>query len=156
MIVKAVEASYLLSPMQQGMLFHSLYAQEAGGVYIQQMLCTLLEPLDAPALQRAWQKVLERHPILRTSFRWDGSKIGQGTYYGIVKDWSQDATLWYNSKLLDQAKVPHLSDTEPITYDDLLAVGKKLTSKQGGKTKVYGLGLEWAWNLYAPLATMKS
>jgi multiple sugar transport system substrate-binding protein len=88
------------------------------------------------------------------SFRWDGSKIGQGAYYGIVKDWSQDATLWYNTTLFDKAKVPHLSDSEPVSYDELLAIAKKLTVKRGGKTMVFGLGLEWAWTLYAPMATM--
>jgi multiple sugar transport system substrate-binding protein len=88
------------------------------------------------------------------SFRWDGSKIGQGAYYGIVKDWSQDATLWYNTALFDQAKVPHLNGSQPTSYDELLAIAKKLTVKQGGKTKIFGLGLEWAWSLYAPMATM--
>ncbi len=105
---------------------------------------------------------LEKSQVLRTddllavndSFRWDGSKIGQGPCYGIVKDWSQDATLWYNTKLFDKAKVPHLSDTEPISHDELLAVGKKLTTRRGGKAQVYGLGLEWAWNLWAPIMTM--
>ncbi|TDW79565.1 sugar ABC transporter substrate-binding protein [Kribbella sp. VKM Ac-2566] len=107
-----------------------------------------------PYLEKS--QVLKKDDLLgvNDSFRWDGSKIGQGSYYGIVKDWSQDATLWYNAQLFDQAKTPHLSETEPIGYDDLLAVGKKLTSRQGGKTKVYGLGVEWAWNLFAPLATM--
>jgi multiple sugar transport system substrate-binding protein len=107
-----------------------------------------------PYLEKS--SVLTKDDLLAVndSFRWDGGKIGQGAYYGIVKDWSQDATLWYNSQLFDQAKVAHLSDTEPIGYDELLAIGKKLTVEQGGKTKVYGVGLEWAWNLYAPLATM--
>ncbi|MGP3916291.1 ABC transporter substrate-binding protein [Nonomuraea sp. 10N515B] len=88
------------------------------------------------------------------SFRWDGTKIGQGPYYGIVKDWSQDATLWYNTALFDKAKVPYLSDTEPTTYDELLAIAKRLTVKDGGKTLVFGLGLEWAWSLISPIATM--
>ncbi len=107
-----------------------------------------------PYLEKS--QVLKKDDLLAVNdnFRWDGSKIGQGAYYGIVKDWSQDATLWYNAQLFDQAKVPHLSETEPIGYDDLLAIGKKLTVKQGGKTKVYGLGVEWAWSLYSPIATM--
>jgi natural product biosynthesis luciferase-like monooxygenase protein len=63
---------YPLSPTQQGMVFHSLYAQESG-VYIQQQLCILREALDVEAFQRAWRRVLERHPILRTCFQWDNS-----------------------------------------------------------------------------------
>lgn len=122
MIVKTVEASYLLSPMQQGMLFHSLYAQEAGGVYIQQMLCTLQEPLDAPAFQRAWQQVLERHPILRTSFRWDGNEPQQEVQRQVQlpleeQDWRSCTFEEQNQKLVafldadrrrgfDQAEAP--------------------------------------------------
>lgn len=105
---------------------------------------------------------LEKSSVLRKddlfavndSFRWDGKRIGQGPYYGVCKDWSQDATLWFNKELFDKAGIPALSTTEPVTYDNLLAIATKLTVKQGGKTQVYGLGVEWAWNLYAPIATM--
>ncbi len=64
-----VEAVYPLSPMQQGMLFHSLYAPDSG-VYVEQMTCTLGGDLDVVAFERAWQQVVERHPILRTAFVW--------------------------------------------------------------------------------------
>ncbi|MGR6919816.1 ABC transporter substrate-binding protein [[Actinomadura] parvosata] len=101
-------------------------------------------------------QVLKKEDLqpINDSFRWDGSKIGQGGYYGMVKDWSQDATLWYNTALFDKAKVPYLSDTEPTTYDELLDIAKRLTVKDGGKTLVFGLGLEWAWSLIGPMATM--
>lgn len=62
---------YTLSPMQQGMLFHSIYKPNAG-FYIQQIICTLRERVDASVLRRAWQQVVERHEVLRTSFRWEG------------------------------------------------------------------------------------
>lgn len=57
--------------MQQGMLFHSLYAPQSG-VDIEQMVITLRENLGVPAFERAWLRVVERHPVLRTSFRWEG------------------------------------------------------------------------------------
>lgn len=88
------------------------------------------------------------------SFRWDGSHSGEGPLYGIVKDWSQDASLWYNTALFDKAGVPHLSETEAITYDDLLRIAEQLTVEDGGTTKVFGLGLEWAWTLYGPMSAM--
>lgn len=88
------------------------------------------------------------------AFRWDGSKSGEGPIYGIVKDWSQDNALWYNTALFDAAGVPYLSDTEPITYDELLDISKKLSKFEGGTTTVYGLGMEWQWSLYGPLAAM--
>lgn len=56
--------------MQQGMLFHSLYSP-ASGVYVEQLHCTLGGDLDVEALTRAWQRVVERHPALRTAFVWE-------------------------------------------------------------------------------------
>lgn len=87
-------------------------------------------------------------------FRWDGTRSGTGPLYGIVKDWSQDNTLWYNTALFDEAGVPHLSETEAVTYDELLDLAKELTVQGDGTTEVFGLGLEWAWSLYGPMSAM--
>jgi amino acid adenylation domain-containing protein len=65
------EDTYPLSPMQEGMLFHSLYARHSG-VDIEQLVGTLREKVDVPAFRRAWQKIVERHAILRTAFHWEG------------------------------------------------------------------------------------
>ncbi|MCK5522104.1 MAG: amino acid adenylation domain-containing protein [Thiomargarita sp.] len=65
------QETYPLSPLQQGMLFHYLYNQE-GGKYIQQLICRLHEALNIPAFEQSWQKVIERHSILRTRFQWEG------------------------------------------------------------------------------------
>ena len=66
-----IEDIYALSPMQQGMLFHSLYAPDSG-VYCEQMTCVLKGVLDTHAFEQAWQQVADRHSILRTSFVWEG------------------------------------------------------------------------------------
>ncbi len=65
-----IEDIYPLTPMQQGMLFHSLYAPESG-VYVEQMDCPLHGRVDVLAFERAWGHVIERHPILRTAFLWE-------------------------------------------------------------------------------------
>ncbi len=65
-----IEGIYPLSPMQQGMLFHSLYAPESE-VYFEQVAYTLQGNLSVPAFQGAWQQVVARHPILRTLFLWE-------------------------------------------------------------------------------------
>jgi amino acid adenylation domain-containing protein len=70
---RQIEAIYPLSPMQQGMLFHTIYAPQSG-VYFQQLRCTLEGELDQPALRRAWQRVVDRHAILRTAFTWQHHK----------------------------------------------------------------------------------
>ena len=60
--------TYPLSPMQQGMLFHSLYAPDSG-VYIKQIVCTLNEEVDVTLLHEIWQQTAARHGILRTALR---------------------------------------------------------------------------------------
>ncbi len=66
-----VEDLYPLAPVQEGMLFHTVLSPEAGH-YVQQVHCRLRGPLDADALAAAWQAVVDRQPVLRTSFLWKG------------------------------------------------------------------------------------
>jgi amino acid adenylation domain-containing protein/thioester reductase-like protein len=68
-----VEDFYPLSPMQQGLLFHTLSAPDTG-VYFNQLVCTLSGQLNIPVFERVWQQVIQRHTILRTCFRWQGLK----------------------------------------------------------------------------------
>ncbi|MEJ2406195.1 MAG: amino acid adenylation domain-containing protein [Candidatus Thiodiazotropha sp.] len=65
-----IDAIYPLSPMQEGMLFHTLYAPDSG-VYFEQTTCTLQGALNIDAFQQAWQCVVDRHPALRTLFIWE-------------------------------------------------------------------------------------
>lgn len=65
-----IENIYELSPVQQGLLFHSLY--EADGAYFVQLSYSFDGLLDIVAFTQAWQRILERHAPLRTSFYWEG------------------------------------------------------------------------------------
>src|SRR5215216_1016254 len=65
-----IEAIYPLSPMQRGMLFHSIFDQESA-VYTAQFVCPIHGELDAGAFKRAWQMVVDRNEILRTLFTWE-------------------------------------------------------------------------------------
>jgi amino acid adenylation domain-containing protein len=67
---KNIEDIYPLSPMQQGMLFHSLYAPTSG-MYVEQLSFELNGNLDVAAFKQAWQEVLNRHSVLRTAFVWE-------------------------------------------------------------------------------------
>ncbi|MEP7308333.1 MAG: amino acid adenylation domain-containing protein [Acidobacteriota bacterium] len=64
-----IEDVYPLSPMQQGMLYHSVLA---GGspVYVEQFSCSIGGPLDVDRFRAAWQWVIERYTALRTAFFW--------------------------------------------------------------------------------------
>src|SRR5436305_3201268 len=66
---RTVQDVYPLSPLQEGMLFHSLYAPESG-VFVDQLRAELCGSLDEAAFARAWRRVVERHSILRTAFVW--------------------------------------------------------------------------------------
>ncbi|MBI7453343.1 non-ribosomal peptide synthase/polyketide synthase [Pseudomonas aeruginosa] len=66
-----VEDLYPLSPMQQGMLFHSLYQQEAGD-YINQLRVDV-DGLHPESFRAAWQAALDEHDVLRSGFLWQGA-----------------------------------------------------------------------------------
>jgi amino acid adenylation domain-containing protein len=71
--MKNIEDFYPLSPMQQGLLFHSL-AEPKSDAYFEQSSYTLRGNLNIAAFDYAWQQVLNRYSILRTCFVWEGLK----------------------------------------------------------------------------------
>ncbi len=66
-----LEALYPLSPLQQGLLFHSVFEPESG-VYSIQLRCELDGALDGAVFRRAWTLLFARHQVLRTAFFWEG------------------------------------------------------------------------------------
>ncbi|HEV2704609.1 MAG TPA: amino acid adenylation domain-containing protein, partial [Pyrinomonadaceae bacterium] len=65
-----LENIYELSPLQQVMLFHTLFAPTSG-FYFEQISFTWRGALNLAALKRAWQQVVDHHAVLRTSFYWE-------------------------------------------------------------------------------------
>ncbi|WP_434673912.1 non-ribosomal peptide synthase/polyketide synthase [Pseudomonas sp. R1-15] len=61
---------YPLSPMQQGLLFHTLYEQ-AAGEYVNQLRVDV-QGLDAERFRAAWQATIAAQDILRSGFVWQG------------------------------------------------------------------------------------
>ncbi len=76
-------SSYALSPLQEGMLFHSLREPHTG-VDIEQVVFNLEGPLDRERLRWAWQRASDRYEILRTSFRWGGERPLQNVWPEVV------------------------------------------------------------------------
>jgi len=60
---------YPLSPMQQGMLFHTLYDPEASA-YFEQFCCTITGTWNLENFQKAWNHLVDQHDIFRTVFNW--------------------------------------------------------------------------------------
>jgi len=71
MQLENVESFYPLTPLQQGILFHSV-AEPTSRMYFNQTLMTLGGELDVERFRRAFETVVERHAILRTFFVWEG------------------------------------------------------------------------------------
>ncbi len=65
-----VEDLYRLTPIQEGMLFHTLYGGEVAP-YFEQFVITYGRELDLDRIESAWRQAIERHPVLRTSFFWE-------------------------------------------------------------------------------------
>ena len=118
-IKQNVEDIYPLSPMQQGMLFHSLYDPDSG-VYFSQISCALKGNLDVPTFEQAWQKIVERHSIFRTAFIWESLSQPVQVVYRQVKvtvetyDWQNLSTQEQQQELevfldLDRQKTLQLS-----------------------------------------------
>ena len=66
---ETIAERYALSPLQEGLLFHSLYDQDPTS-YFQQFSFAVEGALDLTALRQAWNNAVKRHAILRTAIHW--------------------------------------------------------------------------------------
>ncbi|AUY52497.1 non-ribosomal peptide synthetase, partial [Streptomyces sp. CB01881] len=84
-----IERIYPLSPLQQGLVFHSLLGSSADA-YVEQVSCRIQGPLDAEAFRLAWTGVLARHGTLRTSVHWtDQAQARQVVHRQVALPWSE-------------------------------------------------------------------
>lgn len=67
----AIDDIYTLTPMQAGLLYHTLQ-DPTGSMYVEQGRCRLVGRLDASRLISAWRQAVERHDALRTCVQWKG------------------------------------------------------------------------------------
>ena len=58
-----------LSPLQEGLLFHALYAAQEPDIYITQFILSFDGLLDSTALKKAADALLQRHASLRAGFQ---------------------------------------------------------------------------------------
>ena len=69
-LARDVETVLPLTPMQQGMLFHSLL-DPASAVFFQQLVAELDGEMSPMAFAAAWATLMARHQSLRTAFLWE-------------------------------------------------------------------------------------
>lgn len=70
MNAKGIEDIYELSPLQQGMLFHSLYEPESR-LYFEQVVVPFEGGVNRDAFVKAWTSVANADTAVRTSFHWE-------------------------------------------------------------------------------------
>nr|MDQ2695463.1 condensation domain-containing protein [Pseudomonadota bacterium] len=68
--MNTIENIYSLTPLQQGLLFHSVLEPQSR-VYQPQLSLRLNGRLDPDACAAAWRLLLERHAVLRTALVWE-------------------------------------------------------------------------------------
>lgn len=81
-VFDGAEAVYSLTPMQEVMLLYS--SAGASSTFVGQLTCRLIGPLDASALERAFNALLARHPALRTAFASEGLETPLQVVKGAV------------------------------------------------------------------------
>ena len=65
--MRNIEDIYTLSPVQQGVLCHTL-AHSDGGAYVERVSWSLHGQLNVSAFHVAWEEMVQHHTILSTSF----------------------------------------------------------------------------------------
>ena len=86
-----------LSPLQRGVLFHTLFAPSSP-VYFEQLICRIDGNLDPSIMSEALERLAQRHPILRTAFVIKGQTEPRQVVFRQARtplnvlDWSENNT----------------------------------------------------------------
>ncbi|MCZ8519460.1 MULTISPECIES: non-ribosomal peptide synthetase [Paenibacillus] len=113
----AIENIYALSPLQQGILFHSIGNAE-NGAYYESLDMTFLGEVDVPRFEQAMNGLIRRYEVLRTAFLYedlakprqvvlrerpfnahyeDLTALGSGEREAYLREWSRkDAERGFN------------------------------------------------------------
>ncbi|WP_221932997.1 ABC transporter substrate-binding protein [Tessaracoccus rhinocerotis] len=79
------------------------------------------------------------------SYRFDGTRVGQGAIYGLPKDVGP-FSFGYNKTMFEELGIPLPDKDKPYTWAEFRDVAKQLTSPEDER---WGTGLNVAWNLQA-------
>ncbi|MPY84534.1 MAG: amino acid adenylation domain-containing protein [Actinophytocola sp.] len=80
-----------LTPLQEGMFFHSVYDESAPDRYLVAQVIELGEPVDAGALRGAVQRVVDRHAPLRAGFHQADDELVQFIAEDVTVPWREVA-----------------------------------------------------------------
>ncbi|MGW1978275.1 amino acid adenylation domain-containing protein [Streptomyces sp. NPDC001889] len=78
-----------LTPLQEGLLFHSVYDETSLDVYVAQLVVDLTGPLEPARLRRAAEALVRRHTCLRAGFIRDTGSPVQVVLREVTVPWRQ-------------------------------------------------------------------
>ncbi len=105
-----IEEIFPLSPLQKGLLFHTLYAP-GEGMYFEQLTCELHGRLDEAAFVETWRLLMARHPILRTAFVWKGQREPvQVVHRALEMPWRREDWRAFTPEQQAEKLSAHLAD----------------------------------------------
>ncbi|MES4909611.1 MULTISPECIES: condensation domain-containing protein, partial [unclassified Streptomyces] len=108
-----------LSPLQEGLFFHSLYDNEAADTYAVQIVIRLAGKLDTSALKLAAEAMLARHASLRVRFRYRKSgKPIQMVMGGVELPW-READLEHLGTVEREAELARIAEEDRALGFDL-------------------------------------
>jgi len=132
-----------LTPLQHGMLFHSL-AEPDARLYFEQVCVFLPMPLEPEPFRQAWQAVVDRHQALRAGFHW--AKLDkpvqvihrQAPLHVHLEDWSRLPNAEQMQRLqtylqADRAQGLVLQQA-PLLHVALFRLGRRRTSSWPAST----------------------
>src|SRR6476646_3531436 len=131
---RGIDDIYPLSPLQHGLLFHTLHETQAGAYFVQ-MSIELEGRLEEEAFHSAWQGVVDRHSALRSGFVLDDPERAAQLVHTAVElpwqalDWRSDdaagqAARWQALLAADQAAGFVLSQP-PLLRCTLVRLGER-------------------------------
>ncbi|MBF6570846.1 MAG: amino acid adenylation domain-containing protein [Candidatus Binataceae bacterium] len=110
--MRGPESFYPLSYNQQGIWFLSQLAPE-NMVYNVSFAARITSELNVPALRRSFQKLVDRHPSLRTTFSVQSGKPAQQVHHGAKVHFEElDASTWPRDEM-----APRLADEAHRPFD---------------------------------------
>jgi surfactin family lipopeptide synthetase C len=84
-----IENIYELSPLQHGMLLHTLLEPHSG-IFVEHFGFRFDGPLQPDTLGAAWQMILRRHMALRTTFHWENLEKPVQVVHGHAELFARD------------------------------------------------------------------
>jgi len=95
-----IEDIFPLTPMQEGMLFHSQFSS-GSGAYIIQMSCEMHGEFDSLVFMKSWEKVINRHPSLRTIVFYESALVPHQVVLNEAK-FTYEELDWTNYQIFDK------------------------------------------------------